>query len=196
MYSRLESLFWVKVKTPWPISPRDMCATSFRQITQDECYVVMNSVEDESIPAVSGNVRANLIISGWKLIKTDTGIDVTYITQVDLAGSIPAAFLKSVQQQVPLCAGLVVKYAHDYGFPPTSDTCTAEFVKEDFDHAKRTYVCQLNGSGEVLWLVSKKMYPAGVKVDIKGNASTEILDDGNVRVHNIDGPVTVTISKA
>ncbi|CAO3624072.1 unnamed protein product [Mucor hiemalis] len=67
MYSAYESLFWCKVKTPWPISARDMSATSLREISEDECYVVMTSVEDESVPLVSGNVRANLFIPGWKL---------------------------------------------------------------------------------------------------------------------------------
>ncbi|KAI9269621.1 hypothetical protein EDC94DRAFT_599423 [Helicostylum pulchrum] len=195
MYSRLESLFWVKVKTPWPISARDMCATSLRQITEDECYVVMASVEDAAVPPVSGNVRANLIISGWKITKTDTGIDLIYITQVDLAGSIPTAFVKNVQQQVPLCAGLVVKYAEDFGYPPTSNTCTAEFKSEDFEHAEKTYVATLDGTGDAEWFICKKMYPASVKVAINGEATPEIVNNV-VRVTGINGPVTVTITKA
>lgn len=195
MYSRLESLFWAKVKTPWPISPRDMCSTSLREISEDECYVVMNSVEDASIPPVSGCVRANLIISGWKVLKTETGINVTYITQIDLAGSIPTAFLKNVQQQVPLCAGSVVKYAQNYGYPPTTATCTATFKSENFDHAKKTYTASVDGTGECSWLISKKMYPSGTKVAITGEAKHELTVD-RLELTEINGPVTVTISKA
>ncbi|KAG2202898.1 hypothetical protein INT47_008930 [Mucor saturninus] len=195
MYSRLESLFWAKVKTPWPISPRDMCSTSLREISEDECYVVMNSVEDAAIPPVSGFVRANLIISGWKVLKTDTGINLTYITQIDLAGSIPTAFLKSVQQQVPLCAGSVVKYAQTYGYPPTTATCTATFKSENFEHAKKTYTASLDGTGECSWLISKKMYPSGTKVAITGEAKHELSEDRLV-LTEINGPVTVTITKA
>lgn len=195
MYSRFESLFWAKVKTPWPISPRDMCSTSLREISDTECYVVMASVEDSTVPLVSGCVRANLIISGWRVLKTATGINLTYITQIDLAGSIPTAFLKSVQQQVPLCAGSVVKYAQNYGFPPTTALCTAEFNSENFDHAKKAYTATLDGSGECSWLISKKMYPSGTKVTINGEAKHELNED-RLDLSEINGPVTVTITKA
>lgn len=195
MYSRLESLFWAKVKTPWPISPRDMCSTSLRDISEDECYVVMTSVEDPSIPVVSGCVRANLIISGWKIVKTDTGVDLTYITQIDLAGSIPTAFLKSVQQQVPLCAGSVAKYAKAYGYPPTTVKCTAEFKSENFDHAKKFYTASLEGTGECAWIISQKMYSSGTKIAITGDAKHE-LTEGRIDITEINGPVTITITKA
>lgn len=203
MFSKYESLFWCKLKTPWPVSARDMSATSLRDISEDECYVVMTSVEDDNVPAVSGCVRANLIISGWKVTKTDAGIALTYITQIDLAGSIPASFLKTVQQQVPLCAGLVVKYIQDHGYPPTTNDCTALFKSEIFDHAKKEYASNLDGEGECKWLISKKMYPAGVKVAIVGsggNATHEIIEDTNGNhiavVKGINGPTTVKISKA
>lgn len=203
MYSKVESLFWSKLKTPWPISPRDMAAVSLREISENECYVVMSSVEDASIPAVSGCVRANLIISGWKITKTDAGIHITYITQVDLAGSIPTAFLKSVQQQVPLCAGSVVKYIQNYGFAPTTTECTADFKSETFDHAKREYVCTLDGSGECKWMTSTKMYPNGITISIVGsggNAKQEIQDAEKgiqiVIVSEIQGPTTIKINKA
>jgi hypothetical protein len=126
MYNINEALFWSKVKTPWPISPRDLSAASLREMSEDTSYTVMVSVEDDSIPAVSGCVRSNLFISGWKVYKVDGGVAITYITQIDLAGSIPTAFLKSVQQQVPLCAGSVIKYIKDHGFPPVVLECTAE----------------------------------------------------------------------
>lgn len=202
MFSKVESLFWCKIKTPWPISPRDMAATSLREISEDECYVVMTSVEDDSIPAVSGCVRANLMISGWKIAKTDAGVHITYITQVDLAGSIPTAFVKNVQQQVPLCAGSVVKYVQEYGFAPTTTECTADFKSETFDHAKREYVCNLDGSGECKWMTSSKMYPNGVTVSIvgsSGNAKHEIQDAGKgqtIVVTGIQGPTTIKITKA
>lgn len=200
MYSAYESLFWCKVKTPWPISARDMSATSLREISEDECYVVMTSVEDESVPLVSGNVRANLFISGWKIVKQDVGIAITYITQVDLAGSIPSSFVKNIQQQVPLCAGEVVKYAQDYGFPPSTTTCTAVFKLDNWDHSKREYTVTLEGEGEGSWLISKKMYFNGINVAIEGNATHEIvqLENGNsiVKVNGISGLNVVKITKA
>ncbi|CEP16869.1 hypothetical protein [Parasitella parasitica] len=197
-----EALFWCKIKTPWPVSPRDMAATSLREISDNECYVVMTSVEDESIPVVSRCVRATLMISGWKITKTDTGIHVTYITQVDLAGSIPTAFLKNVQQQVPLCAGSVVRYVKEFGFAPTAIECTAEFRSEAFDHAKREYICNLDGSGECKWMTSTKMYPNGITISIagsNGNAKQDIQDDEKgqiITISEIQGPITIKINKA
>ncbi|KAI8643581.1 hypothetical protein BD408DRAFT_414526 [Parasitella parasitica] len=202
MFSRVEALFWCKIKTPWPVSPRDMAATSLREISDNECYVVMTSVEDESIPVISGCVRANLMISGWKITKADAGIHVTYITQVDLAGSIPTAFLKSVQQQVPLCAGSVVKYVQEFGFAPTAIDCLAKFKSEVFDHAKREYVCDLDGSGECKWMTSKTMYPNGITISIVGssdNAKQDIKDVEKgqiVTISCIEGPTTIKINKA
>jgi hypothetical protein len=200
MYATYESLFWGKIKTPWPISPRDMSATALREVGDDECYVVMTSVQDDSIPPISGNVRANLIISGWKIAQTDAGIDVTYITQVDLAGSIPAYFLKNVQQQVPLCAGLVLKYAKDHGYPPVTTNCTAIFKSEDFNHAKREYTSHLDGEGECSWFISKKMYPNGIVSSITSDATwglTELENgDSIIRVYNVHEPVTVKFTKA
>lgn len=200
MYGSFESLFWCKIKTPWPISPRDMAATSLREISDDECYVVMTSVEDDEVPLISGNVRAQLYISGWKIVKTDVGVAITYITQVDLAGSIPAAFVKSIQQQVPLCAGEVVKYAQDYGYPPTTSVCTAVFKSDNWDHSKREYTVNLEGEGEGSWLISKKMYFNGVNVAIEGNATHDIVQlengDSIVKVNGISGPNTIKITKA
>ncbi|KAI9472316.1 MAG: hypothetical protein EXX96DRAFT_583616 [Benjaminiella poitrasii] len=202
MYNKYESLFWSKVKTPWPISPRDMSATSLRVMSADECYVVMTSVEDEAIPEVSGCVRANLILSGWKIVKKETGVALTYITQIDLAGSIPTAFLKSIQQQVPLCAGSVVRYITQYGFPPITSECTAEFKRESFDHGDREYSANLDGAGECHWVVSEKMF-SDLEVSVIGSSETathEVLEGGQgtkiVLVKGIQGSTTVKITNA
>ncbi|KAI8064263.1 uncharacterized protein B0P05DRAFT_554754 [Gilbertella persicaria] len=200
MYGRYEALFWVKLKAPWPVSPRDMAATSYREISEDECYIVMTSVQDVLIPPVSGCVRANLMISGWKIVKTEVGVAITYITQVDLAGSIPSSFLKSIQQQVPLCAGSVVKYIQEHGYAPTSVECSAEFKSESFEHAKKEYAASLDGVGNCSWLISRKMYPSGFKVSLTGTASEQTEDassgDKLLVISGIQGPVTVKINKA
>lgn len=200
MYSCWESLFWVKIKAPWPVSPRDFVGIALRDFDDDECYVSMSSVTDDAaVPPVSGCVRGNLMISGWKITKTANGVAITYITQVDLAGSIPSSFLKSINLQVPLCAGKVADYAQTYGFPPSTIACSATYVKESFDHAKREFVAELDGQGgECTWEVSGKMYPNGIKVSTK--AEYEIVDgehrNKRVVIKNVNGPTTVTISKA
>ncbi|KAG1239833.1 hypothetical protein G6F68_018248 [Rhizopus microsporus] len=118
----------------------------------------MTSVTDPAVPVMSGNVRANLMVSGWKVTKTSTGaISLIYITQIDLAGSLPLSFLKAVQQQVPLCARKVVDYIKDHGYPPLLISSTAQFKEESFDHAKGLYEVHLEGEGEARWSISGKI---------------------------------------
>lgn len=63
MFTHLESLFWVKLKAPWPVSPRDFVGVALRDFDEDVCYVSMSSVEDPIAPPVSGCVRGTLLIS-------------------------------------------------------------------------------------------------------------------------------------
>ncbi|CAO3585296.1 unnamed protein product [Absidia cylindrospora] len=163
-------------------------------MSQDLCYISMASVEDDSVGAVSGCVRGNLICSGWKLEKVEAGVQITYVTQVDLAGSIPSSFLRNVQLQVPLCAGKVAEYISSYGPPPVSGDMTCGFVKEIFDHKKREHTVQLDGQGDAAWSFSSKMYPNGVKVNA---SSGQVQISGNaIQLTGVNGPTTVTISKA
>ncbi|KAI7854980.1 hypothetical protein BDC45DRAFT_556858 [Circinella umbellata] len=205
MFTPLESLFWVKLKAPWPVSPRDFTGIALRDFDEDECYVSMSSVEDPAAPPVSGCVRGNLIISGWKVYKAEGGIGITYITKVDMAGSIPSSFLKSIHLQVPLCAGKVANYVSTYGFPPaTLAADNVNYKRESFDHAKREFVSEVEGQGDnaqVKWLISGQMFPNGVKVTTDGTASHEIVDaeaagKKYVIVKGIQGAVTVKINKA
>ncbi|KAI8051784.1 hypothetical protein BDF21DRAFT_392049 [Thamnidium elegans] len=194
-YSVDFGLFWSKVKTPWPVSPRDMAAISYTEKTSDSVYIAVQSVKDASIPEVSGCVRANLLMSGWKITKTNAGIAVSYITQIDLAGSIPTSLLKSSHQQIPLCAGTVTKYLKDHGFPPIQKECTATIVSESFDHAKKEYAVQWSGQGNSRYEISRKMFPSGVKVKITGKAAFENKGD-LVIVTGINGSAAMKLTKA
>lgn len=197
IYDSSDILFWAKVKTPWPVSPRDMCCIVSRVHEPSTNYFVMASVQDDQVPEISGNVRAHLLISGWKVQETDTGIQVTYITQIDLKGSIPGAFLKNIQIQVPLCAGNVVEYAEKYGYPPfVIQSNHVRFASEDFDHDKKTYTSSLQGVGEgarVEYDISKKMYPQGAHIKLTGDAKYTVEED-KVVLHDIVDSVTVEIS--
>ncbi|KAG1446248.1 hypothetical protein G6F56_009634 [Rhizopus delemar] len=156
----------------------------------------MTSVEDSAIPEVSGNVRANLILSGWKVTKTAEGISIVYITHIDLAGSIPGYILRGVQQQVPLCAGKVVDYLKDYGCPPLLVGGTAQFKEESFDHAKRHYVCELVGEGDGKWEINKKMYPNGFGVQLVQEGTSADINGQELVIKGIQGYVKVNIVKA
>ncbi|KAI8074896.1 hypothetical protein BC940DRAFT_328519 [Gongronella butleri] len=194
VFTKNESLFWVRTNTPWPISNRDFAGCRLCDIEQDLSYVSMASVEDPSVPEVSGCVRGTLITSGWKTEKVADGILISYVSQVDLAGSIPSSFLNSVRLQMPLCAGKVAEYITEYGFPPLIRENTCEIGKVDFDHAKRTYTAALAGEGSATYEFSSTMYPNGVKVDVSAGEAN--VDGNTISISGINGNATLTITKA
>lgn len=162
----------------------------------------MISVEDDKIPHTSGTVRGKLLISGWKVFfAIDQQIGITYINQVDLAGSIPASFLKKLLQQIPLCAGKVRDYVIQYGFVPTTVVGKhVEFKGEEFDHDARKYTLELNGDeGSAEILCSEKMYPNGVQVVLKGNGEVVEEEDEHrnprILLKDLKGPIHFTIQK-
>ncbi|ORX55098.1 Bet v1-like protein [Hesseltinella vesiculosa] len=194
MFTRWESLFWVRTNTPWPVSNRDVSGCNLRDFTTDLSYVAMASVQDDLVPEVSGCVRGNLITSGWKCEKVEDGILIVYVSQIDLAGSIPTSFLRSVQMQMPLCAGKVAEYTAAYGFPPVALDSSCVYKLESFDHAKRTHTLQLDGQGHIQYQFSSKMYPNGVQ--IKTSTGSSQVEGNIITVSDINGPTTVVISKA
>lgn len=189
-------MFWSKVKAPWPVSPRDMVTAFLREDTPEgDIYVALVSVKDASCPEISGVVRSNLLLGGWKIFNANGGIGITYITQFDLAGSLPTAVAKSGTVQTPLCAGKVGKYLKDYGFVPYLEDYTCVKKSTSFDHSKKEAIVKLDGTGDATILTSKKMYPSGVKVKISGKASHKIVGE-KIVVTGVNGSTTIKISKA
>ncbi|KAF1802057.1 hypothetical protein V8B55DRAFT_1377098 [Mucor lusitanicus] len=206
-YTRFEGLFWVKHKAPWPISPRDFVGTTIRDINPNVCYTSMISVQDDRFPDTPKTVRGKIIISGWKVDQQGNNIGITYVNQVDLAGYIPAAFLRKLLLQIPLCAGKVRNYIREFGFVPSLKLVSnkVEFKGEDFDHDKRAYNVQLSGDAhdhEVAHITcSSKMYPKGVSVVLtggKGDVKQDTDDNNNPRIilKNLVGDVKIIITKA
>jgi hypothetical protein len=185
-------------------SPRDISGTAIRDIGDDAVYVSMTSVEDADIPEVYGNVRATLYVSGWKVVPVEEGLAVTYITQIDIAGSIPSSFLASIQQQIPLCCGKVIEYVQTYGYPPNILECTAAASHEHFTHDTKEYIVEVQkgeqADGVVKVDISSKLYPEGVNVSVQGSADHKLEDgvNGNkvLVIENIDGSATVTVTSA
>ncbi|KAI8090793.1 hypothetical protein BDF21DRAFT_412178 [Thamnidium elegans] len=200
-YTRYESLFWVKLKAPWPISPRDFAGTTIRDVEPETVHCSVVSVKDKDIPDTPRTVRGELIVSGWKLFNCDQGIGITYVSQVDLAGSLPSAFLKKLLLQIPLCAGKVRDYISTYGFVPTTVIGRAQFKGEEFDHDARTYTLELNGDGNGIaeTLCSERMYKDGIQVHLEGSAEMVQDSDNNhnprIVLNNIKGPIKLVIKK-
>ncbi|KAI8370250.1 hypothetical protein BD560DRAFT_396853 [Blakeslea trispora] len=183
-YTRYESLLWVKLKAPWPVSPRDFAATSIRDIQHAEVYCSITSVEDDTIPDTPSTVRGKLYISGWKLYTTKEGnIGITYVNQVDLAGSLPWSFVKKMLIQSAVCAAKVRDYIEKFGFPPTTQFVDFDsiFLGEEFEHETKKYSLELkprSKHGHVEILCSRQMYPQGVHLEIvEGSADTKQTED-------------------
>jgi hypothetical protein len=210
-YTRHEILIYSKLKGTWPVSGRDVVATSIAEYKEGEEYIIaITSVEEPTLPPVSSYVRANSPISGWVLKPLEGGaISMTYIVHVNLNGSIPSAFVKKIQIQTPLCAGKVVDYARKFGFPPYIKALEGRIRHEEFNHAKQVYSVEVDAieehgffgdkTGSVVIEVSKKMFPNGftVKTSVSENIHEKEEADGNtlITIKKIKAPVVITVSK-
>ncbi|KAI8581132.1 hypothetical protein K450DRAFT_279235 [Umbelopsis ramanniana AG] len=203
VYTFRELLLWTKVKAPWPLSPRDMCTTIIRDISDDAAYSSLVSVEDAAIPEVDGNVRVTLPLSGWKVTNGPEGIVLTNVSQIGTTGPVPKALIVSVQQQIPMATAKVINYVQTYGYPPYIIDTTAITGKEQFTHNDKKYSIEIK-SGEVDSFVkidiSKKLYPNGINVSINGSATHKIEDGANgnkvLVIESIGGSATAVVTHA
>lgn len=182
--SRLESYFSAQLNT---IPRRQLSCVCVREIEKDVCYIAMSSIEDSRIH-VKESLRAHLIVSGWRIQKTETGLDVIYITQIDLKGCV----LDDLRGQVPLSVGKAIEYAVKNGHPPTITVCTAHCQREDFRAARNSYMAVFEGPGHCSLSISKKMYPLGLCITIKGDVEYTLTDD-EFSISEMKGQVEVYI---
>jgi len=80
------------------VAGRDFCNERSWQVTDDTQYVIMNhSVVHPKCPEKKGFVRANSIMSGYLVRrKAEGGCTLTYLTQADPRGWIPATVMNFV----------------------------------------------------------------------------------------------------
>jgi hypothetical protein len=82
------------VKCPSPITNRDFCnQRAWIQTTNNEYIILNTSVEHVDQPKVSGFIRAFSYISGYFIRSSGKGCSMTYLTQSDPAGWLPAYFM-------------------------------------------------------------------------------------------------------
>ncbi|KAI8880870.1 Bet v1-like protein [Backusella circina FSU 941] len=201
-YTDLSIFAWSKIKAPWPVSPRDICFVTHVEESDTDCYCSIVSVVDDAIPEVSGCVRANLMVSGWRVYqKSATEMVICFVNQVDLAGSLPTSFVNKMSMEVPETAGEVAKYVDKFGFPPCSIfEGSVEMTFEDFNHSKLTYVLEVVGEGgSITSTVSGRMYPKGFSARLEGNGKIIQEQDKNgntcIQLDSIQGSVKLIIEK-
>lgn len=154
MYSINEFLFWCSFKANFSYGGkkcylRDIAGILSRELSGTECLIAMTSVVDGRLPVLQFRIRANLIISGWIITKTDKNTHITYITQINLAGYIPSAWLKYMKMIVRQRPGTAVNYLEEHDFSPAIAKCTAYLKVEDFDHEIEEHSCNVDGIDEI-----------------------------------------------
>ena len=75
----------VKLKAPWPVTPRDTFVINHLRVLDDGTVVCASTdyVDDSICPAVKSHVRAKTIIVGWVLKTLESGhTHATFVLQV------------------------------------------------------------------------------------------------------------------
>ncbi|KAI7883294.1 Bet v1-like protein [Lichtheimia hyalospora FSU 10163] len=200
-----EGLFWVKCKTPWPITPRDFCLYAKVEHCESENAIrtTMVSVKDDkAIPPVHGCVRATLHIVAWYIRKDPQGVAITYVNKTDLEGSLPVSFTKLVTSQIPLTVVRAADFMNKYGFPPMHRSACIK--KESIDQKKMAYEATIKTDKpeDVVWDVAKQMYPKGVAIKtspaaLQDKVQVQTSKNGHYRVTllQVNQPVTITMTK-
>lgn len=104
-YGPLSKVTLMEYKPVWPASGRDFCTFwHLKRIDESVVCFACEAVEHESCPEQKGLVRAELVIGGFvvKEISSDPPkCLVTYITRVDLKGSLPTRLVNRVTSTQP-----------------------------------------------------------------------------------------------
>jgi hypothetical protein len=72
------------------VSHRDFVTRRSMRKTEEECIVMFNSVEHESMPVRSNHIRGFTWLNGYHMIQTENGTRLTYVTRGDLGGYFPS----------------------------------------------------------------------------------------------------------
>lgn len=114
------------VKGQFPVSARDFTVLSETYLNSASGAIenVGISVEDPDVPVSSDCVRGSVNLAAWVLKdRADKRqnlplVDCTFISSVDLKGSVPSKAIKATQTQAPLAIARVRDYLDKYPVPP------------------------------------------------------------------------------
>ena len=101
------ALLHLLYKAVWPTSPRDFAVMNVVGRTDPHTRVhAACSIVDPRIPEIKGYVRGAVLAGGY-VVKDVPGsadsAEVTYITQVDLKGSVPSFVVNKIVESQPQC---------------------------------------------------------------------------------------------
>ena len=83
----------------WPVEDRDFVSVAAKTASADSCYIATQAC-DFPYPKQNKTTRAICHIGGWILKKIDAqSTHVIYISDIDLAGSIPQMIKNQIAQK-------------------------------------------------------------------------------------------------
>jgi hypothetical protein len=175
-------------KGTFPFAAREFSTIGRIEIKDNHACLVSTSIVHPKIEYDQAKVLANLYLGGWDIVKNGENLEITYIVQVDVGGSIPAciffflneiALLKAIQTQSPLCVAAVIKYLDDNGPLPfviqlNTNEEGIKIVKEEFNKSYNLAIKnQSSNSSSVLVALPSKRF-LGAKIEISGHDSCKL----------------------
>jgi len=156
-------------------------------------YNVSTSVLDNTIPEDPSRVRAILELSGWSLRPIFDGrgntisVNITYVIQLDIRGSLPNSVLKSVSASMMTVVPRLNDFINDIGHPPYAHHIAGSRLFDTFNPETGHYeLCYKAAPGWTEVRVGRKVYRDGYDFFIKPDDPTvrvELAPDfGGVRV--------------
>jgi len=158
------------------------------------------SVEDEERLPEKGSyaksrTRATVELSAWSLEKEGENTKLSYIVKVHLNGSIPTSVVQMLAVETPMCVGRVRDVFYQTGYVPyelVANNTSGEYadhqsvsVLQLFDDGdgteatsgERRWTAQYLGTGKDTVHIAydgQRMYPAGVHVEVQGDAAAAV----------------------
>ncbi|XP_046847721.1 uncharacterized protein LOC124441316 [Xenia sp. Carnegie-2017] len=110
----LTKIVYIEYRGIWPVSNRDFCSYSATRVLKNNIVVYFAShVKHPSCPANKKIVRGKILIGGYVMeiiSENPPRIKTSYITHVDLEGSVPSRIVNKITASQPASVGLVKKF--------------------------------------------------------------------------------------
>lgn len=108
------SIFHLEYTPVWPTSGRDFCSISIKRHLKEKMYAIaVKGVEHPNCPPTKNMVRGEVMIGGFvvKEISADPPlVELTYVTRVNLGGSIPTKLGNKFASEQPMFAASIRKH--------------------------------------------------------------------------------------
>jgi len=135
------SIVYMSSKGKFPVAPRDFCIVAARRDQPDGTIIQLSkSTLDDSVPTVSGKVRAELLTSGFVIKPTkingyrEIGSLVTYVVQFDPKGWLPTFIANRIAEYQPLRIAKIRQLLPEQEFTHTPPEVTVEhFLKQPIE---------------------------------------------------------------